>query len=127
MTLGQEIALLRWKDIDRSLMAREKVSSETPAHYTRLDAEEAPEGVVRIPCLAGVWHSPAVAFDSIELLELETGPVSYTLDIAPGGVLEVSENIALAEQGKARVNHELSYVLKGAIVIFASNPAFYLG
>ena len=127
MTVGQEIALLKWRGIDHSLMTRETVSSEAQAHYMPLDAEEAREGVVRIPCLAGGWNILGLAFDKTESLELEMEPVNHTLGIVLEGALPVFGNIALAEQGRARVNHELNYVLKGACMIVANSPTCWLG
>lgn len=113
-------------DIDRSLMAREKVFFEAPVHCMPLDVGVVQEEVARSQSLVENLSTHVLAFVSIESVEQEKKLENHRLHRARTRGHESFAHIEPMEQERERVNHGLPFVLQQALETFASSQALYL-
>lgn len=125
MNVGQEMAPSIKKDIDRSLMMREKVFFEAPVHCMQLDVGGVQEEAVRSQSLVENLSTHVLASESSEWVELEKDFENRRLHRARQMGLASCADIETLEQERERVNHGPPCVLQQALVAFASSQALY--
>lgn len=124
--VGQEIVPSIWTDIDRSLMAREKVFFEAPTHCMPLDAGGVQEEVVRSQARAENLSTRLLAYESTDSVVLEKGLENHRLHQARKGELESFQNNEPREQERERAKRVLPCGPRQELEALASKEVLYL-